>query len=529
MNSNQNIEIIEGKRSIKSELLSNFESVFKELKSIKLQDEKLQLNLAKQQSNEVKFAEQLNNSTQSLKDLNTQYQEINIQIAEKSKSLNALISPYGFELSDDFAKQLTKRKNNFERGEQKLVQQKNELEVINNNIQNLQNNLTQLKQQLDNEEVIATDLNQRLNLLQTERNELFENKNPKQARTHFRKALNTREVLFQKIQQEIVQNEKSLIANTQSKTAKGEQLATLENDLETVSKTIQTAISTLDFDDIKKLEQAILSNREAEQIEDEYQKLNKTSIQKKQSLTDTKERLNKLQAKQQTDISISELDQMLDGLVFQQKENAENIGGIKEKLNHNDALKKQLEKHQDTIDKQQAAFEKWDELRQLIGSADGKKFRVFAQSLTLRKLSSLANRHLKQLNDRYFISMNEKEILELDIVDRYQGDNQRSMSTLSGGESFLVSLALALGLSDLAGRNAQIQSLFIDEGFGTLDARSLDLVIQTLENLQSSGKTIGVISHVDALKERIYTQIQVVKQGHGFSTIAIRDEVLSNV
>ena len=117
--------------------------------------------------------------------------------------------------------------------------------------------------------------------------------------------------------------------------------------------------------------------------------------------------------------------------------------------------------------------------------------------------------------------MNENEALELDIVDRYQGDNQRSMSTLSGGESFLVSLALALGLSDLAGRNAQIQSLFIDEGFGTLDARNLDLVIQTLENLQSSGKTIGIISHVDALKERIYTQIRVVKQGHGFSTISV--------
>ena len=190
-------------------------------------------------------------------------------------------------------------------------------------------------------------------------------------------------------------------------------------------------------------------------------------------------------------------------------------------MNHNQLQREKLAEHQDTIDVQQTAFEKWDELRQLIGSADGKKFRVFAQSLTLRKLSSLANRHLKQLNDRYFISMNENEALELDIVDRYQGDNQRSMSTLSGGESFLVSLALALGLSDLAGRNAQIQSLFIDEGFGTLDARNLDLVIQTLENLQSSGKTIGIISHVDALKERIYTQIRVVKQGHGFSTISV--------
>jgi exonuclease SbcC len=95
------------------------------------------------------------------------------------------------------------------------------------------------------------------------------------------------------------------------------------------------------------------------------------------------------------------------------------------------------------------------------------------------------------------------------------------MNTLSGGESFLVSLALALGLSDLAGRNTRIQSLFIDEGFGTLDENSLDLAISTLENLQASGKTIGIISHVKELKERITTQIQVKKTGNGFSEIFI--------
>lgn len=527
LNSNQNIEIIEGHRSIKSELLSNFESVFSELKSIKQQSDKLTLNLVKQQSNEAKFAEQLNSNVQSLKELNAQQNTISAQIKETEENLIASISPYGFGLTDDFSKKLTRRKNNFERGQQKLIQQKNELKVLDNNIQNLQNNLNQLTQQADNEQIRVNELNQILNLLQTERKDLFENKNPRQERTAFRKAVNTKEIALQGILQKINTNEKDLIVQTQSKAAKEEELTTLKTDLKEVSATLQHAISSLNFENAKSLEQAILSNQEAEQIELEHQKFSKTSIQKKQSLADTKQRLSLLQAEERTDINTVKLDEILAGLATQQKEDAEKIGGIKEKINHNDALKKQLEKHQDTIDTQQAAFEKWDELKQLIGSSDGKKFRVFAQSLTLRKLSSLANRHLKQLNDRYFISMNEKEVLELDIVDRYQGDNQRSMSTLSGGESFLVSLALALGLSDLAGRNAQIQSLFIDEGFGTLDARSLDMVIQTLENLQSAGKTIGVISHVDALKERIYTQIQVVKQGHGFSTITVRDEVLS--
>ena len=96
------------------------------------------------------------------------------------------------------------------------------------------------------------------------------------------------------------------------------------------------------------------------------------------------------------------------------------------------------------------------------------------------------------------------------------------MFTLSGGESFLISLALALGLSDLAGRHAQIESLFIDEGFGTLDEHSLDMAISTLENLRAGGKTIGIISHVKALKERIGTQIQVHKQSDGFSKVSVR-------
>jgi exonuclease SbcC len=95
------------------------------------------------------------------------------------------------------------------------------------------------------------------------------------------------------------------------------------------------------------------------------------------------------------------------------------------------------------------------------------------------------------------------------------------MSTLSGGESFLASLALALGLSDLAGRNAEIGSLFIDEGFGSLDAASLEIALSTLENLRAGGKLIGVISHVPALQERIATQVRVLKQGGGVSRMVV--------
>ncbi len=166
---------------------------------------------------------------------------------------------------------------------------------------------------------------------------------------------------------------------------------------------------------------------------------------------------------------------------------------------------------------------RWGKLNELIGQADGKKFRIFAQGLTLKKLVRLANIHLSNLNDRYFIHKPDDQLLDLEIIDTFQADNCRSMLSLSGGESFLVSLALALGLSDLAGHKAQIKSLFIDEGFGSLDENSLDLALSTLENLRSSGKTIGLISHVNTLKERIGTQIQVIKSGNGLSQIQIAE------
>ena len=163
----------------------------------------------------------------------------------------------------------------------------------------------------------------------------------------------------------------------------------------------------------------------------------------------------------------------------------------------------------------------WIELCAMIGSAKGDKFSKFAQGLTLAQLLQLANRHLLALNDRYIIQRTPESELSLQIIDRYQADAIRPTRSLSGGESFLVSLALALGLSDLAGSDTRIESLFIDEGFGTLDTDTLDTALAALENLRMSNRTIGIISHVDALKQRINAQIRVEKGSNGYGTLKI--------
>ncbi|GAC1036526.1 SbcC/MukB-like Walker B domain-containing protein [Pseudomonas sp. No.117] len=153
----------------------------------------------------------------------------------------------------------------------------------------------------------------------------------------------------------------------------------------------------------------------------------------------------------------------------------------------------------------------WQHLNGLIGSADGAKFRKFAQGLTLDHLVHLANGQLQRLHGRYRLIRRQAAELELQILDTWQADALRDIRTLSGGESFLVSLALALALSDLVSQRTGIDSLFLDEGFGTLDGETLEVALDALDQLNAGGKTIGIISHVEALKERIPVQLKVRK------------------
>ncbi|ROS04729.1 exonuclease SbcC [Sinobacterium caligoides] len=170
---------------------------------------------------------------------------------------------------------------------------------------------------------------------------------------------------------------------------------------------------------------------------------------------------------------------------------------------------------------QQQQYDVWSRMSGLIGSADGARYRRFAQGLTLDNLIALANRRLQVLHGRYRLSRQPGEQLSLEVIDSWQADVARDTKTLSGGESFLVSLALALALSDLVCHRTRIDSLFLDEGFGTLDAETLDIALDALDNLNASGKMIGVISHVEALKERIPVQIKLRKGGGlGYSRLA---------
>ncbi len=172
------------------------------------------------------------------------------------------------------------------------------------------------------------------------------------------------------------------------------------------------------------------------------------------------------------------------------------------------------------IEAQATITENWSKLNEIIGSSDGKKFRQIAQEYTLDALLGFANVHLESLTSRYQIER-IPATLALQIIDQDMGDEVRTVYSLSGGESFLVSLALALGLASLSSNKMKVESLFIDEGFGSLDPNTLNIAMDALERLHNQGRKVGVISHVQEMTERIPVQIKVSKMASGKSKIEL--------
>ena len=209
------------------------------------------------------------------------------------------------------------------------------------------------------------------------------------------------------------------------------------------------------------------------------------------------------------------------------KENQDTLKGLRDfiaALNHrlieNTAARNRQKEKLKAVMAQQKECHRWEKLHALIGSADGKKYRNFAQGLTFELMVSHANRQLEKMTDRYLLIRDDQQPLELNVVDNYQAGEIRSTRNLSGGESFIVSMTLALGLSKMASRKVRVDSLFLDEGFGTLDEEALETALETLSSLQQDGKLIGIISHVSAMRERIRTQINIESVGSGKSIIS---------
>lgn len=356
---------------------------------------------------------------------------------------------------------------------------------------------------------------------QAEREALFGRKDPAQERLRLTTELKTCRVKAEELQlalqqkQEKVKIAEALQLNLNTSFLSTKQL--FEAQLEKLTATLQDE----GLSSVTELNRLYLPDEQARSAMELQKEAEHQLTLVKSLLLATEKDIKAEQEKMLSTEPLSELSGLLEQQLASAAELQQQTGRLKLLLSADDELRLKHAEVAVQIESQQQEFDRFQQLSALIGSADGKKFSRFAQGLTLARLTELANRHLLRLSDRYRILKSPEKDLDLQIIDGYQADVVRPMSTLSGGESFLVSLALALGLSDLASRKVQINSLFIDEGFGTLDAETLDVAITALENLQASGKNIGIISHVEALKERIGTQIQLSRLPGGSSKISV--------
>jgi exonuclease SbcC len=280
--------------------------------------------------------------------------------------------------------------------------------------------------------------------------------------------------------------------------------------------------------DADKLDQLETRTQSDIQVIQEEQTRQKNEALTKETLLKNQQQLYQAHQKQKPELADDETADSLNTLISEQDHHitslGEQKGAVNQQLTDDQKNRKNVGKLNEEADAQKAVYLKWSRMNQLIGDATGNKFRKIAQSYILGSLIHSANNYMKTLSDRYILKSTPGTFV-ISLEDAYQGYVSRPASTISGGESFLVSLSLALALSDI-GQELSVDTLFIDEGFGTLSGEPLQKAIDTLRSLHSkAGKHVGIISHVDELRERIPVQIQVNQEGnHSSSTIKIIPE-----
>jgi len=352
------------------------------------------------------------------------------------------------------------------------------------------------------------------------RREIFGEHDPDQAEKSLAAAVESAGKALEQAREELGIIEKEISALQEKITILTRSIDRGEKELAKAEQELSKGIKTAGFEAEAEYLASRLSEEERELLARKESALIKEGTELETRQKDRLDALASEREKHLTDQSMETLQGNMTACDVNIKQIGLEIGGILKTLSEDRIMKEKQQERISNIEARKSECTRWNDLRELIGSADGKKFRNFAQGLTFEMMTKQANRQLRKMTDRYLLIRDLSQPLELNVIDNYQAGEIRSTKNLSGGESFIVSLALALGLSQMASRNVRVDSLFLDEGFGTLDEDALETALETLAGLRQDGKLIGVISHVAALKERISTQIQVIPEAGGRSTLS---------
>jgi exonuclease SbcC len=408
----------------------------------------------------------------------------------------------------------------------KLVDDTGQLHALQATLKEQEIQLQNLSDEQQSKQTLFTGLQQQHDTLTQQRQLIFGGKEANAVEDSLKDAL-AKALENLELQKNALQNLQTSIARA---TSQREQLQKDINELQTqkdearqVTEQWLTTFNQKHSLNFKKDELLVLLQYTPEWIEQEQVALRAMddAITKAESVL--KERTNQLQQHEQQRLSERDFEELKElkeqsTIIFQQatQEKTENELFLQQDENNKKRIGDLLGK----INEQAIVVDDWAKLNDVIGSSDGKKFRQVAQEYTLDILLGYANMHLQILSQRYLLQR-IPNTLGLQVLDQDMGDEVRTVFSLSGGESFLVSLALALGLASLSSSRMQVESLFIDEGFGSLDPTTLNIAMDALERLHNQGRKVGVISHVQEMTERIPVQIKVSKENSGKSIVEV--------
>ncbi len=465
------------------------------------------------------------NISATISSLTSEKKRLTEQIISHEERVLSILKEYGFD--KDYLKELDnvyldlkrksedflKKKSFVERLQ---VERKNKIESLNKGVQDAQ----QMQEEIGKYKAQFDEVNETIEGLKLKRFEIFKDDDPDKCEKKIRLEIN-------KLNMDL-NAEKNILNDSENKLSflkgkiesmKQEKLKT-EDSLQTKKHKFEDLLKEYDFANKEDFEESLLTDEDLIYLTKELDRLEKDSELTTVKIGEKRKELDVIKSHfEGRDITLDQINNKIDSLKSQLKDVRENMGSIKQKLSANSKIKESHSELSRKIKLREEDLNKYNILCDLIGSSDGKKFRSFAQELTFDILIKHANRHLKRITDRYILTRDKREKLCFSVIDNYQAGEIRSTKNLSGGESFIVSLALALGLSSMSSKNVRVDSLFLDEGFGTLDEETLETALDAISNLKQENKIIGIISHLAYIQERIGTHIRVTQKPGGKSII----------
>ena len=482
--------------------------------------------MAQKQAEIIRLENAWENSEKELNRLDQEIRDIQETEKDPSKNLQERLATYQEALpvpgtEEALNKRLAKRHQAYGAYVRRQKEMERSLQDLREKAGSFSTALQGVTQQIADLDQHLRTAQEKRNALRDQRKAAFGEKDPLQERQRLEKEAEKRGNALETVTKQYNETDKHLSGQKgllNSKTSENERLSA---SVRASEAELLNRVTDSGFEGIDHLRNSLLHAEQQHRIERAAAEVDRHLLQARTRLDTVQKKLETEKAKALTQKPLETIIGEMDEGNRQKEELTKRLGADQKVLEDQAGLRKRHTEKMQEIDTQERECNRWNRLNHLIGSKKGDVFRKFAQGLTYDRLLWLSNRHLKKLNDRYQMSRQENQGLGIEVVDTYQADIRRPASTLSGGESFLVSLSMALGLSDLAGKRTKVDSLFLDEGFGFLDDESLSLALSTLETLQSGGKMIGVVSHVEALKERISAQIQVKRLPGGISRLEI--------